>query len=132
MQARSLDHIVLEVKNLEASLNFYHQWLGMEAVRLEAYYAGTAPFPSVKIGNTLIDLFVTDSPQPGLNHFCIEVSDPIAKILEELKQHDIPYENLGQRFGAQGEGTSVYVKDPDGYTVEIRTYQSWDTAINDH
>ncbi len=124
MQARTLDHIVLEIKNLEASLNFYHQLLGMETVRLDSYYAGTAPFPSVKIGNTLIDLFVTDSPQVGLNHFCVEVSNPIAEILGELKQHDIAYENLGQRFGALGEGTSVYIKDPDGYTVEIRTYQS--------
>lgn len=122
MHARTLDHIVLEVKNLEASLAFYHSLLGMETARLDAYYAGTVPFPSVRLGNTLIDLFVTEDPKPGLNHFCVEVADSVSTILDELKQHDIAYDNLGQRFGAQGEGTSVYVKDPDGCTVEIRTY----------
>lgn len=122
MHAKTFDHIVLEVKSLEASLAFYRDLLGMDTVRLDAYYAGTVPFPSVRLGITLIDLFVTEDPKPGLNHFCVEVSDSLSTIVDELKQHDIAYDNLGQRFGAQGEGTSVYVKDPDGYTVEIRTY----------
>lgn len=122
MHAKTLDHIVLEVKDLEASLGFYRDLLGMEPVRLEEFYAHTVPFASVKAGATLIDLFVTDTPRSGLHHFCVEVSDSVKTIVTELKAHDVPYSDLGNRFGAKGQGTSVYVTDPDGYSVEIRTY----------
>jgi catechol 2,3-dioxygenase-like lactoylglutathione lyase family enzyme len=124
MRARQMDHIVLEVRDVEASLRFYRDLLGMEPVRLEAYRAGGAPFPSVRVGDTLIDLFEAKEPTTGLHHFCIEVAEPVDTILAELDRHALPYTGLGTRFGARGQGQSVYVRDPDGHAVEIRTYTS--------
>ena len=124
MHARQMDHIVLEVRDIEASLHFYRDLLGMEPVRVEAYRAGGAPFPSVRVGDTLIDLFAAEEPSSGLHHFCIEVAEPLDAILAELDGHALRYTGVGTRFGARGQGQSVYVEDPDGHRVEIRTYAS--------
>src|SRR5918996_839317 len=79
----AMDHIVLNVKDMDTVLNFYINVLGLSGERIDAYHQGKVPFPSVRINaDTLIDLFPvpatgTDGPasQPEhLNHFCMVIA----------------------------------------------------------
>jgi catechol 2,3-dioxygenase-like lactoylglutathione lyase family enzyme len=122
MRALGLDHVVLEVRQPEQALRFYTKVLGLIPERAEAFRAGTVPFVSVRAGSSLIDLFPSEAPGPGPSHLCVEVDlDPEA-LMAELTAQGVAYVRPGRRFGARGDGFSVYVQDPDGHTVEVRTY----------
>ncbi|MEY9963976.1 catechol 2,3-dioxygenase-like lactoylglutathione lyase family enzyme [Streptacidiphilus sp. MAP12-16] len=122
MRVIGLDHIVLNVADVERSLDFYCGTLGLEPVRVEEWRAGKAPFPSVRIDpGTIIDLFLQERTGDNMNHLCLEV-EPLdwQEVIAAggLEVVDGP----GPRFGARGSGQSVYVADPDGNTVELRHY----------
>lgn len=127
-----LDHIVLNVADIDRSLAFYVEGLGLETDRLEEYRRGEAPFPSVRLtADTIIDLFppaMQGAAAPGsgrenLNHFCLVVAEDIPAIQAHLGQIGVAVERGPSRvFGARGYGTSVYVRDPDGNVVELRCY----------
>lgn len=122
MKACALDHLVLEVRDPERSLAFYVGVLGCLPQRAEAFRAGQVPFVSVRVGQSLIDLFPRTNPMPGPNHFCVEVDETPAALLEALSSHGVALERPGRRFGARGDGFSVYIHDPDGHEIEMRTY----------
>jgi catechol 2,3-dioxygenase-like lactoylglutathione lyase family enzyme len=115
-----LDHIVLQCADIEKSLAFYSETLGLEPERVEDWRAGETFFPSVRITpTTIIDLFPGAPDGKNLNHFCV-VIEPAD--LEELAKK-FPDANLAHGlFGAQGYASSLYVHDPDGNTVELRCY----------
>jgi catechol 2,3-dioxygenase-like lactoylglutathione lyase family enzyme len=128
-----LDHIVLNVSDIERSLAFYTNVLGLRPERLDEFKAGTVGFPSVRINpDTIIDLFPMrqdDSGQgggrkPNLNHFCMVVRQPdFAGIVEYLKENEVPiHQGPVSRWGARGRATSVYFHDPDGNEIELRCY----------
>ncbi len=130
-----LDHIVLNVADIERSLKFYTDVLGLQAERLDEFKAGKVGFPSVRInGDTIIDLFPTQGVEnpvkqsdkrPGnLNHFCMVVDrQDFSGIVDYLAYHGISVrEGPISRWGARGRATSVYFLDPDGNEVEIRCY----------
>lgn len=131
-----LDHIVLNVADIDRSLAFYTGVLGLQGERVEEFRAGKVGFPSVRINvETIIDLFPAQAaahPAAGvknsgnLNHFClvVEAAD-FAGIREHLAGHRITIrEGPVARWGARGRATSVYFLDPDGNEVEIRCYGS--------
>ena len=126
-----MDHIVLRVKDVETSLKFYTETLGLKPERIEEWRAGKIRFPSARINaDTIIDLFASDQEpidKDGVknqDHYCmvIEKTD-----MEELKSK---FEAMGvgiqagpgQRWGSHGDGTSLYVYDPDDNVVELRYY----------
>jgi len=126
-----MDHIVLRVKDVETSLKFYTETLGLKPERIEEWRAGKVRFPSARINaDTIIDLFASDQEpidKDGIknqDHYCmvIEKTD-----MEELKSK---FESMGvgiqagpgQRWGSHGDGTSLYVYDPDDNVVELRHY----------
>jgi catechol 2,3-dioxygenase-like lactoylglutathione lyase family enzyme len=131
-----LDHIVLNVANIDRSLQFYTDVLGLQAERLEEFKSGKVGFPSVRINQrTIIDLFpIKDAgaaAQPraekingNLNHFCLVVGkDDFPEIVSYLTRRQVPVrEGPVSRWGARGRATSVYFLDPDGNEVEIRCY----------
>jgi catechol 2,3-dioxygenase-like lactoylglutathione lyase family enzyme len=129
-----LDHIVLNVGDIERSLSFYTEVLGLEGERIEEFKSGKVGFPSVRINEgTIIDLFPAKdgAPRPGgaknsgnLNHFCLVVgAADFAGIVEYLAANKIAVrEGPVSRWGARGRATSVYFLDPDGNEVEIRAY----------
>lgn len=128
IKVTELDHIVLSVKDIDQSLDFYANVLGLKIERLEEFRAGKTGFPSVRINDdTIIDLFPAKEAvnRPGnLNHFCLVVGqDDFAGIVDYLKGHRVAILNGPiSRWGARGRATSVYFHDPDGNEIEIRSY----------
>ena len=117
-----LDHIVLNVADVERSLGFYCALLGLEPVRLEEWRAGRVPFPSVRVdGATIIDLVDKDRTGENADHFCLVVT-PTDFVALRDGGHLAVVDGPATRFGARGDGTSLYVRDPDGNVVELRSY----------
>jgi catechol 2,3-dioxygenase-like lactoylglutathione lyase family enzyme len=123
MAVREFDHIVLNVSDVERSLVWYVDVLGLEPERVDEWRTGTAPFPSVRVTpHCVIDLFSAPATGTNLNHFCLVVdrTDVEAAVHDE-RFHVV--DGPGPRWGARGEGWSVYVTDPDGNVVELRSYE---------
>jgi catechol 2,3-dioxygenase-like lactoylglutathione lyase family enzyme len=131
----ALDHIVLNVSDINRSLQFYTEVLGMRGERVDEFRAGKAGFPSVRINDaTIIDLFPRQNaaapaaneakPDGNLNHFCLVVgAKDFAGIVEYLKQRGVDvHHGPVSRWGARGQATSVYFFDPDRNEIEIRCY----------
>ncbi|MQS15578.1 VOC family virulence protein [Streptomyces kaniharaensis] len=122
MRVIAFDHLVLNVADVERALDFYTGLLGLEPVRVAEWRAGTAPFPSVRVSaETIIDLVRNPRPGSNVDHICLTV--------EPLDWHEViesgtftVLDGPVSRYGARGTATSVYVRDPDGNTVELRWY----------
>lgn len=117
------DHIVLRVKDVEASLCFYTEVLGLEPERVDAWRAGTVPFPSLRVTpSTVIDLDGRIPPDgANVQHYCLEIEEVD---LEALSQRS-DLTHLGgpfRRWGARGEADLIYIGDPDGNMIELRHY----------
>jgi catechol 2,3-dioxygenase-like lactoylglutathione lyase family enzyme len=133
LRIATLDHIVLNVRDMDRSLQFYSGVLGLASERVDEYRAGMVPFPSVRVnGSTIIDLFPLDSSMLGapdgfaenLNHFCLVwEKDGAESIIDYLKGHGIEIDRPpSHAWGARGRGTAIRVHDPDGNLVELRVY----------
>ncbi len=123
LQVRGLDHIVLLTSDAERALRWWMGELGLAGERVEAWRRGEVPFPSVRIdATTIIDLFTGDRTGSNLDHLCV-VIDPSTDLdqLVASGAFDVVRGPV-EVYGAQGTGRSVYVRDPDGNTVELRTY----------
>ncbi|GIE91804.1 VOC family protein [Actinoplanes regularis] len=122
VRVKALDHVVLNVEDVERSLSFYCGVLGLEPVRVDQWRAGRVGFPSVRISpDTIIDLVRRPPRGSNVDHICLVV-DPLdwpeviaAGVFTVL-------EGPVGRFGARGDGVSLYVQDPDENTVELRWY----------
>ena len=117
------DHLVLIVADVERSVAWYVDELGLAPERLEEWRAGTVFFPSVRISPTsLIDIVPGDrGPGRGnVDHLCLVVDDDVHD-LAASGRFDV-VDGPDTRWGAQGDATSLYVRDPDGNVVELRQY----------
>lgn len=122
MRVSALDHIVLNVADTRRSLEFYAGVLGLEPLRVEEWEAGAAPFVSVRVdSHTIIDLMELERSGENADHLCLVIDDDVAELVAsgviEVESGPDP------RWGARGEGLSVYLRDPDGNTVELRNYR---------
>ena len=118
----ALDHLVLTVADMEASLDFYTQVLGMEAV----VFAGGRK--ALAFGDQKINLHQAGRefepkaarPTPGSADVCLLTSMPLEQVLAHLTTHAVPFiEGPVRRTGATGPILSVYFRDPDGNLVEV-------------
>src|SRR3954454_21737207 len=117
------DHLVLKCADVETTLGWYQQKLGLAAVRVDEWRAGPVPFPSVRVNeHTIIDLLAGEPTSGRLDHFCLVVA--VTDLAEVASSGEFEVlEGPTQRFGARGDGTSLYVRDPDGAIVELRYYE---------
>lgn len=122
MRITGLDHLVLVTPDVERSLGFYCDVLGLTPERVDEWRAGSVGFPSVRINDTtIIDLFPGERSGTNQDHFCVTVEDVDLNHLAATWQHGTA-DGPRQVWGARGVGTSVYVQDPDGNTIELRVY----------
>jgi catechol 2,3-dioxygenase-like lactoylglutathione lyase family enzyme len=125
-----MDHIVLNVADIERSIAFYTETLGLKGERLDEFRAGKVEFPSVRINaDTLIDLMETpptagSPPARNLNHFCLvcEPTDLHALTVDLVGRGVTIVHEPVSRWGARGQATSIYIQDPDANEIEIRCY----------
>jgi catechol 2,3-dioxygenase-like lactoylglutathione lyase family enzyme len=122
LRVSDLDHIVLVASDVERTVAWYCDLLGLEPVRVDEWRRGEAPFPSVRVNaSTIIDL-ITGSPTEGrLDHLCLVVEPTDLAAIAASGEFTV-VDGPAPRFGARGEGTSLYVRDPDGLVVELRHY----------
>lgn len=125
----AIDHIVLNVADVERSLAFYSGTLGLPAERVEAWRRGELRFPSVRVSDsTIIDLVKADerAPEDALNlgHYCLVTdAEDLAAVQRELEAAGVTIERgPGMRSGARGNALSLYFRDPDNNLIELRTY----------
>ncbi len=122
IRVTGLDHIVLDVADVERSLAFYVGQLGLTPMRVEEWRRGEIFFPSVRVdATTIIDLLAGEPTGENMNHFCLVIEPTDLDALKADGPFDV-VDGPDTRFGAQGNATSLYVLDPDGNTVELRHY----------
>lgn len=125
-----VDHLVLRVRDLARSEAFYRDLLGCDIMRrrddlgLMHLRAGASMIDLVAIDGTLGR---TGGAAPGLggrnlDHLCLRI-EPFdeAAIVAHLAEHGIaPHAPASRKFGAEGDGLSLYFDDPDGNTIELK------------
>ncbi|NYI04631.1 VOC family protein [Allostreptomyces psammosilenae] len=122
MRVTGFDHLVLNTADPERALDFYCGTLGLEPVRVERWRAGEVPFPSVRVSpDTIIDLVPRHRGATNVDHFCLVVDPLDWQEVVDSGLLDV-VEGPAERYGARGAGISLYVRDPDGNTVELRWY----------
>lgn len=129
LQIKQLDHVVLRVVNLPAMMRFYTEVLGCSVEKVQEAIG----LWQLRAGNALIDLVPVDGPAgrkggaaPGkegrnLDHFCLQV-EPFDgdAIIAHLRRHGAEPGPVESRYGANGQGPSIYVSDPEGNMVELK------------
>jgi catechol 2,3-dioxygenase-like lactoylglutathione lyase family enzyme len=122
MRIVGFDHVVLCVADVERSLAFYCGELGLEGLRVEAWRDQRVLFPSVRVSEeTIIDLLAVAPDGRNVDHVCLVVSDVDLQELAASGRFEV-VDRPDVRWGSKGDGLSLYVRDPDGFIVELRTY----------
>ena len=125
MRIDRLDHLVLTVADIDATVAFYTRVLGMEAVTFGAGRTALA------FGRSKINLHraghefepKASRPTPGSADLCLIPAGPLEQVIEDLAAHGIPVEEGPvERTGATGPILSVYFRDPDQNLIEVSTY----------
>ncbi|MBF9232417.1 VOC family protein [Microvirga alba] len=124
-----LDHVVFRSAASERLVAFYRDVLGC-ALEREQPQLGLI---QLRAGRSLIDIVSVDGPlgraggrAPGtegrnVDHICLGVRPfDEAALRAHFAHHGISIDSAGPRYGAEGEGQSLYIRDPDGNTVEIK------------
>ena len=122
MQISHLDHLVLTVRDLEITINFYERILGMTAI---TFGQGRR---ALKFGNQKINLHLSGheidpcaaAPTPGSADLCFITTTPLSEVIAHLEENSIPIiEANVERTGATGKLRSVYFRDPDYNLIEL-------------
>src|SRR3954454_18558407 len=120
LRVKGLDHVVLRVADMDRAIAFYEEVLGLpierrlESIGLVQLRAGTA----------MIDLVPrTEDEDDGRNmdHFAVRIEAmDVPALTAHLQSHGIDPGEVRRRYGAEGYGSSIYITDPDGNTVELK------------
>ena len=122
MRVKGVDHYVLTVPDVEAVIAWYRDELGLATERLDEWRRGEVLFASLRITDTtLIDVFQGDRSGTNVDHVALVVE---GIDLDELAASGRFEVDMGPAdlWGARGQGRGLYVRDPAGNRVELRTY----------
>jgi glyoxylase I family protein len=130
LRPAGIDHIVLRVTDLDAMRRFYCDVVGCTVERERPDLGLT----HLRAGRSLIDLVTVDGPLGArggaaagaegrnLDHICLTLSPFDEETARTwLAAQGVEILESGQRFGAEGEGMSLYVRDPEGTIVELKS-----------
>jgi catechol 2,3-dioxygenase-like lactoylglutathione lyase family enzyme len=120
-----IDHLVITVRSVQATCDFYTDCLGFE--RVDSDNGPTA----LRFGQQKINVHQADRtfepkarhPTAGSADFCLVADAPLAEVVQRLEAHQVPVE-VGpvRREGAMGPMQSIYFRDPDGNLIEVSNY----------
>jgi catechol 2,3-dioxygenase-like lactoylglutathione lyase family enzyme len=121
-QPLGLDHVVLRVADQAASRTFYEDVLGctLEFINEPIHLV------QLRFGDALIDLLPAEGPPPphgrGMDHVCLSIRcDDLAAAAKTLRARGVDVDGeVRSRRGAWGVGPSIYIRDPDGYQIELK------------
>jgi len=125
LHPKALDHLALKVTDMDKTLHFYHQVLGLELLRTSGPNAEGGRSAVLQVGGQKIDLFSrpdfvsADKDKPvGMDHLCLIMDTAsVEDLMTHLQQAEVEmFWGPVERHGS----TSVYVYDPDGVHVELR------------
>ena len=115
-----LDHVVLRVASMERSIAFYGEVLGcpverrLESIGLVQLRAGTSMIDLVPCGPD-------EEPGRNMEHYAVRIAKmDVPALTAHLARHGIDAGEVRRRYGAEGYGSSLYITDPDGNTVELK------------
>lgn len=126
---QGIDHVVLRVVDVEGMIRFYQDVLGCAVERRK----DDLGLVQLRAGRSLIDLVDAagelgrkggGAPGTGgrnMDHFCLRI-EPFdeSAIRAHLQAHGVETGELETRYGAEGDGPSLYIEDPEGNTVELK------------
>jgi glyoxylase I family protein len=119
----AIDHIVLPVPDVAAVVAWYRDELGLAVERQEAFDRGEVPFVSLRISaDTLIDVVPGERSGENVDHVAVVVAEDVDE-LAASGRFDVEI-GPADLFGARGQGRGIYIRDPAGNLVELRTYRS--------
>lgn len=124
-----IDHLVIRVNDLENMIAFYRDVLGCKLER----GPGEGGLAQLRAGHSLVDLVDANGPlgqqgddmpnhaAPNMDHVCFQLQPWGADAIKaHLEQHGIETGKVAPRYGATGIGPSMYLRDPEGNTVELK------------
>lgn len=130
IRVRGIDHVVLRTRAMDAMIRFYRDVLGCAVERETSPEFGLV---QLRAGDALIDIVSVDGQlgrsggaAPGetgrnMDHFCVRLEGfDEAAIRAHLARFGVRGSELASRYGAEGNGPSIYVRDPEGNTVELK------------
>ena len=117
---RGIDHVVLRVADIEMMRRFYCDVLGATHVAYRPQYG----MSHLRVGQAMIDLVEAKDPVGqgrNMDHLCLRV-EPFDQqaVVAHLERHGVKVGDIRNRFGAEGNGISIYITDPEGNTVELK------------
>jgi glyoxylase I family protein len=120
-----LDHVVLRVQSLERAAKFYGEVLGCPVER----ELQTPRLVQLRAGTSMIDLVPCGPDEPpsmsmggrNMEHYAVRIAKmDVPALTAHLAEHGIDAGEVRRRYGAEGYGSSIYITDPDGNTVELK------------
>jgi catechol 2,3-dioxygenase-like lactoylglutathione lyase family enzyme len=119
-----LDHVVLRVRDQEVSRRFYCEALGAQLDHVNPKFS----LVQLRFGAALIDLLPLDArapaptPEGGMDHLCLSIRcEDLGQVADALRVRGVSVEGeVVERRGAFGQGPSLYLRDPDGYRIELK------------
>jgi catechol 2,3-dioxygenase-like lactoylglutathione lyase family enzyme len=117
-----LDHVVLRVRDQAASQRFYVDVLGCTVDHVNTRIS----LIQLRFGQALIDLLPAEGPPApegsGMDHVCLSIRcDDLTAVAASLRARGVTLDSdVVQRRGAWGDGPSLYIRDPDGYRLELK------------
>ncbi len=129
MEITGADHTNWRITDLERSLRFYGDVLGLEPFGLKGYRRGERPTVSLRVAPSFImhlrpDPPFVPGPTGGYDHLALVVEGTnLDALAERLTDAGVKIERRSENVvGARGSGEALYVRDPDGYLIELKLY----------
>jgi glyoxylase I family protein len=125
IRVTKFDHVVIRAQDVERMVEFYCEVLGCSLEKRSTTVAGLS---HLRAGASLIDIMAA-SQEPeeagnvarNMDHLCLQVEPfSAAEITAHLARHGVEVGTFERRYGADGEGISVYIQDPEGNEVELK------------